>query len=645
MNIQRLIIGGLFLFLQISLFGQNKALQKANDLYKASHFSEAAELYEVALQKKDNLSTKTKLANCYRMNNRLDKAEELYAKIVLEDKAKSETYFYYGEVLMGNEKYDEAKEWFLKYDRLEPDDERGKLMAAACDQVRTIKPFFPYLRVTEFAYNSDADDATPVFWKDNIVFSSDRKIGVKLMKEKSGWTGRDYLNLYWSEHKGDEGYSKPKLFSIKLNELNKNTGNPSFTRDGSTIFFTRNDFETSKNGSYNMQLFSSELAGDNRWKISKKLKFCFSEYNYMHPAVSPDGTWMVFVTDRKGVGGTDLWMVEKKGEKWGRPQILSEVVNTASHEGFPFIDEEGKLFFCSKGHVGYGGFDVFVTRKNADGTWQEPINLGRPINSASDDISITLDGEKRRGLFTSNRIGGDDDIFLFEAVNTKEEAGFFTNEKLFNLSETPEVMEATPVEPQPEKVNLKEKKEPKQEKLKEIPDPEKGGNLPDFSTQNSQVNANASIAAIGNIAKKTPVKPESLSFDNLANILETSTLSIGQTFILENVTYDFQVYQVTPKIVAALSDLANLLKENPNLKVELGAHTDSYGTDAANITLSRNRAVNATIYLYAQGISNEQLVAKAYGETQLLNHCKDGVECSMPEHLENQRLEIKILAH
>ncbi|MFT4760966.1 MAG: outer membrane protein OmpA-like peptidoglycan-associated protein [Paraglaciecola sp.] len=644
MNLQKLIFGGLFLFLNISLFGQNKALQKANELYKASHFTEAAELYEVFLQTKDNLSTKTKLANCYRMNNRLDKAEELYAKIVVEDKAKSDTYFYYGEVLMGNEKYDEAKEWFLKFNRLEPDDARGLLMAKACDEVKTIKPFFPYLRVTEFEHNSDADDSTPVFWKEGIVFSSDRKMGLKLMKEKSGWTGRDYLNLYLSDNEDNSSFNSPKLFSIKLNELNKNTGNPTFVRDGSTIFFTRNDSETSKNGTYNMQLFTAESAGENRWKTSKKLKFCSSEYNYMHPAVSPDGTWMVFVSDKKGVGGTDLWMVKKKGEEWGRPALLSELINTVSHEGFPFIDEEGKLFFCSKGHVGYGGFDVFVTRRNEDGTWQKPINLGRPINSASDDISIALDGEKRRGLFSSNRIGGDDDIFLFEAVDSREKAGFFTNERPSVLSELPEVIEAIPAEAQVEKVKIKAVgKSSKKGKTKEKEAPKKEENTPDFSNQNSRTNIGNTIETTESIDLKKTLKSDALALKDLTNLLETNALSIGQIFRLENAVYDFQVYQITPKIVATLRDVANLLKENPNLKIELSAHTDSYGTAAANMTLSRNRAVNVAIYLYSQGISNQQLVTKAYGEMQLLNHCKDDVDCSMPEHLENQRMEVTIL--
>ena len=641
MYLQKFLIGGLFLCWQLNALGQSKALQKANDLYQANHYAEAAELYEIALQEKTNLSVKSKLANCYRMNNRLEEAEKLYAEIVVDEKAKSDTYFYYGEVLMGNEKYDEAKEWFAKFDSIEPDDERGKLMMDICERVKTIKPFFPYLRVDEFSQNSDADDSTPVYWGQGIVFSSDRKMGLKLMKEKSGWTGRDYLNLYYAENQGDNQYSDPELFSAKLNDLNKNTGNPSFTADGTVIYFTRNDFETSKNGSYNMQLFEAESLGGSRWKTPKKLKFCSSEFNYMHPAVSPDGQWMVFVSDKKGgPGGTDLWMVEKKGDDWGKPQVMTEVVNTVSNEGFPFIDSEGKLFFCSKGHLGYGGFDIFMTRKNTDGTWQTPINLGRPINSSRDDISITLDGEKRCGLFTSNRIGGDDDIFLFQAVATKAEAGFYAQEQP-SIRNNPEIMEEvnpTKIDHQEEKKQINEA--PLLPKKEDNSSSNKENNHPDFSLN---ARAGESVAA-AEVGLKTPLAKPPLPFPEIANLLENNALEIGSTFRLDDAVFDFQVFQITPTIVEALHQVENLLKENPNLKIELGAHTDSFGTDADNLKLSRNRAVNAGIYLYRKGISDQQLVTKGYGEKMLLNHCTDGVECSMEEHLENQRLEIKILA-
>ena len=133
----------------------------------------------------------------------------------------------------------------------------------------------------------------------------------------------------------------------------------------------------------------------------------------MHPAISVDGNRLFFTSDKPGgEGGTDIYVSYRDNEKWSIPKNLGEIVNTPGNEGFPYMDEKGNLFFCSKGHIGFGGFDIFVTRQNADGNWEKPTNLGRPINSPLDDISISLERGGRRGLFTSSRMGGDDDIFL-----------------------------------------------------------------------------------------------------------------------------------------------------------------------------------------------------------------------------------------
>ncbi len=408
----------LLVFLGFTLTAQSKLLHKANILYKANRFAEAAELYREALKERNNLAVKTKLANCYRMNHKMEEAEQLYAEIVADDKAKSRTYYYYGEALMSNGKYEAAKKWFLKYSVLEPDEEKGKLMAAACDRVKTIRPYFPNVEMKAFPQNSDADDSTPVFWKDGIVFSSDRNPGLKLMKKKSGWTGRDFINLYFSKRTSDTTFSEPKFFSAKLNEVNKNTGNPSFTTDGKEIFFTRNGSVASKRDLYNMQLFQAESTEGGRWKNVKKLPFCSVEYNYMHPAISPDGKQLFFVTDKPGgEGGTDIWVSKRKKEGWQRPENLGALVNTPLHEGYPFADNDGKLYFCSKGHPGFGGFDIFVTQQDEFGNWEEPVNLGSPINSPMDDISIFLSKDHPSGLLSSARMGGDDDIFLFQILD------------------------------------------------------------------------------------------------------------------------------------------------------------------------------------------------------------------------------------
>ena len=284
-----------FLFCHSILFGQNRLEEKANALYKAEQYAEAIPLYESILKEKNSLSLKTKLAYCYRINNKMEQAEDLYSVIVQEDRAKAITYFYYAESLMNNEKYVEAKQWLLDYKKLEPEDGRADLMLKACDEVQYIQPYFAHIQVEEFPYNSEADDSSPVLFGQGMVFSSDRKQGVKLLKQKSGWTGREYLKLYYSEkNAASKLYDTPKNFSGKLNELNKNVGNPSFTADEKTVFFTKNNNELNKNSAYSLQLFQANSEEGERWKEVKKIAFCSPAYNYMHPAISPRRAMALF---------------------------------------------------------------------------------------------------------------------------------------------------------------------------------------------------------------------------------------------------------------------------------------------------------------------------------------------------------------
>ncbi len=414
----------------VPLLAQSKTMDKANEMYKNNQFADAAELYRQVLQEMENegkqgrntTMLKSKLAYCYRMNNKMDKAEELYADVVKDEAAKAENLYYYGEALMSNGKYEEARKWFADYQKLNPTDEKAGLMLRACDYAPLIEPYFPYLDIKEFAFNSDADDNAPIVSRKGLIFSSDRKQGLKLMKEKSGWTGRDYLNLYISEKKSDGSFAEPIQYSSKLSEVNKNTGNASLTADGSEIFFTRNDNVLNKQNTYSLQLFSAKSGETERWKDVEKLPFCSSNHNFMHPAVSPDGKRLFFATNRAGgFGGTDLWVSERNNGEWGKPENLGPAVNTTANEGFPFVALDNKLYFCSKGHPGFGGFDIFVTYKDENGAWQPATNLGKPINSPLDDISIYLANDQRSGYFTSSRSGGDDDIYSFTVLDKAPE--------------------------------------------------------------------------------------------------------------------------------------------------------------------------------------------------------------------------------
>lgn len=423
---------------------QKSQFKKADKAYKAKNYAEAIPLYEEGLALQDNISKKTKLANCYRMTNQTDKAEALFREIVKDPKAKSKTYLYFGQTLMGGGKYDEAKYWFQQYHRLEPDDSaRTMQLIAACNQVKDIRSYYPDMGVIPFPHNSDADDNAPFFHNGEMIFSSDRKQGVKLLKQKSGWTGREFIQVYSSVENDIDDYTEPKRYSGKVNELNKNSSNVSISADGKKAIFSRNSKNPNKKNIHTIQLFQMESTDGKRWKNPKVVAFCNDYSNYMHPAISPDGTKLYFTSNKPGGnGGTDIWVSEWKREKWGKPVNLGNRVNTSENEGFPFVDKDGKLFFCSKGHSGLGGFDIYFSLQDAEsGSWEIPINIGTPVNSPSDDISLYLDPESRRGAFTSSRNGGDDDIYLFwlDGVPEKvEEEAVFTNTEIQAEPFTPE---------------------------------------------------------------------------------------------------------------------------------------------------------------------------------------------------------------
>ena len=400
----------------LSLVAQKKLVAKANGYFKANRYADAIDLYAKSLEKKRNVHVLSKLAYCYKMNNNMKMAEEIYQEIVLEERAKPKTFFYYAESLMSNEKYDKAHEWFLKYAEANPDDERALILAENCKIVQNLKPHFENVTVKPFEFNSNVDDHAPVYYNNKIVFASDRKSGPNLMKEKSGWTGRDFLKIYSSDIDSAGVMKSPHPFSSKLNMLNKNADNPSFTEDGTEVYFTRNCDKSSKTDEFNLQLYSASTTNGKSFKNLKRLDFCRFELNYMHPAISPDGQTLFFVSDKGGgEGGTDIYMSKRKKDKsWGMPKNVGPVINTPENEGFPFFDKEGNLFFCSKGHVSYGGFDIFMAHMQGDTLFNRVVNVGKPINSAADDISISFMPEHNGGMFTSSRQGGDDDIYIFK---------------------------------------------------------------------------------------------------------------------------------------------------------------------------------------------------------------------------------------
>ncbi len=409
----RLILLVLFSILTLNVFAQSKQEKKANELYKDKHYAEAIPLYLEILKEKKSNSIRAKLAKCYHFLNQLEDAEKFYAEITTSPRVRPIHVFNYGKVLMGQGKYEEAKKIFNKYVEMAPDDPKGNDMLVACENVKNIQAKYKNVIIDIFPMNSSADDNSPTFYDGGIVFTSDRDRGAKVFKEKSTTTGRDFLYLYFSKKDNEGKYHTAELFSKKINVLNRNLGSATFSQDKNTIVFARNSDVISKNKSYNIQLYEATLT-EGKWTDIKRLDFCSKEYNYMHPSLSPDNQTLYFVSDKgRGFGGTDIYVTRRTSTGWTRPENLGGTINTSSNEGFPFVDASGNLFFCSKGHLGLGGFDIFISQKEKYG-WSLPMNLGKPINSSYDDISLILSSDGKSGAFTSSRETQDDNIYLFE---------------------------------------------------------------------------------------------------------------------------------------------------------------------------------------------------------------------------------------
>ena len=602
----------LFIF-NVNIWGQKKDLKKANQLFKEDKYALAIPHYKKALTTKKNLSIKSKLAFCYKITNRIEEAAKLYEEIVTNERAKTKSFFYYAETLMSSGRYEEAKRWFKKYATIETEDESVDRMIASCDFAKTVPAYFGHATITSFAQNSEQDDSAPVFWDNGIVFTSDRKGKLKFLDTKSGATDRNYLRLYHSKLQPDGTYNQPKEYISKINDARKNTGMATFQPSGASMFFTRNGNHLNKQNAYCLQLYEAQSANGENWEKAAQVNFCRTASNYMHPAISSDGKSLFFVSDKAGgLGGTDIYVSRKEKNRWSRPENLGAKINTDGHEGFPFIHPNGKLYFCSKGHLGLGGFDIFVTQKNENGEWETPTNLGAPINSPTDDISIFISENEEKGLFTSSREGGDDDIFLVSFIPQV----ITVNHKIVTSTTLPAIKEKAPLpisvaatrpfNQPPVKEKIPEFEEEKSTTIEEEVTIERKAFLEQFNTENGEVEKE-------------------------------------RIYTMPNIQFFEGEYFVTYKIAEELDQIAALLKEHTTLKIEIATHTANLSSFEEKMQLTQNRADAILDYLERKNIGKNSVQVKGYGGQQPLNNCLMDIDCSIEEHAINNRVEIKVI--
>lgn len=520
-------------------------------------------------------------------------------------------------------------------------------------------------------FNSPQNDYAPVMFSDGrLVFTSDRAMGKGADMYK--WTGNKFMDLFIVE--ADD--ASPQVFDIQMHTPG-NEGTACFNRTGTEMFFSRTA-EAFKGDDAWCKIFMTEKNIDGGWEPPTPLPFQKEKINYVHPALSADDNTLYFAcNDPEGWGGYDIYSMarNKKDETgWDAPKLLSRNINTPGNELFPTVDAD-TLYFASDGQQGMGGLDIFRTFKSDRNAWSPPHNLKAPVNSGADDFEFTIDnrhptaeGSKkpskpgdliRTGFFSSNRTGGrgGDDIYRFEQRVPPPKPP-----KIDTLPSGPLVYKIILEGYVLEKV-LSNPDDPNSKMLGRKPlagaavVAETGSKKQNFVVkddgyfrmelaENADYVFNASLPNyLSNSAKfstKGIAKDPSNPIQTFEIEIVMDKIYRNKEIVLENIYYDYDKWDIRPDAEPTLNRLAEVLRQNPSIRIQLGSHTDCRGNDTYNQELSQRRAQSAMNYLIAKDISADRLSAIGYGESQPADNCACS-RCTETQHQTNRRTTFKVV--
>ncbi len=624
-------------------------VSKARKQMSLYNYSVAIGILEKAITKDDGERKEAILlmAECYRRKNDVQNARGWYAKVVASGNTDLQVLWNYASMLRSCGEYDSAKAVFLGYAAKTGADARALTLAGYCDSAIRWKELPARFAIRNAgSLNSPQAEFGTVLYRDGINFTSDR-LTPQNSPSRYGWTGNGYLHLFNAEPvvagnlSGD--FKTPEPAAGLLNQ-DYHDGPATFNAGNTEVFFNRTYVyrdkgrkEPDKIRTHLLKVFSSEKKKA-KWSDPEPFFLNSNDHSVGHPALSGDAKILFFVSDMKGgYGGTDLYMCRRLPAGWGQPVNLGPVVNTSGNEMFPYLAASGDLYFASDGHAGFGGLDVFVTRKENDSIWMKPENLYHPFNSSFDDFSFCMTKDGKSGFFSSNRPGGQgsDDIYQFTRILRKESP-------------------PAPAMILSGHVRLKNSLEPIAGATVFILDEETGQVLTLKTDSSGFYSTSLTLPYSLRIkAMKTGYISDCLSLSSnpvttpgdkvSPRDLLLDILKVNKVFALENIYYDLDKWNIRPDAQPALDHLVSVMKENP-VSIELASHTDSRASDAYNLELSQKRAESAVRYIVLQGVNPARITAKGYGETRLVNACSNGVPCSEDEHQRNRRTEFRVVS-
>lgn len=618
-------------------FAQEKVADKFFEKYA---YLKAAELYEEAVKKGENSEhVLTRLGDCYYNNSNSEQAAKWY-KMALdkyENKISPEYIYKYIQTQRSLGNYEEAEKWLAKFKDIQNDDRRADELASSnlslYEKLSTPKGLF--VDVKGLDINSTYADFGPVVMDSVMFFSTSRNTENEIYK----WNGEPFLDIYVADRVMEDGkakFSEPQLVNFSgVKRKNIHNANPVFTKDGKTMYFTRDNVDKrnrpryDKEGTTHLKMYRATLV-DSLWSNVEELPFNDDVYSTGHPALSLDNKTLYFVSDREGgFGQTDIYQVAIKDDgSFGTVENMGEKINTEGREVFPFIAKDNTFYFSSDGFLNLGLLDIFksdiLNNSNA-----EAVNLGAPYNSGYDDFAIYLDSDSGDGFFSSNRPGGkgSDDIYGFVSYDCQQIVqGIVRDSKILSI-----LQGAT--------VQLIDESG----KIVAQTTTDENGVYKLEADCDKKYTVLASKADYKDDLKEVETSNEHMKEHqvdlNLIPLINLNEIVINPIF------FNFDKWDIRADAAYELENIVSVMREHPNMVIKIESHTDSRGSDKYNMKLSDRRAKSTRDYILSRNIAPERIEsAIGYGESQLVNECSNGVKCSEERHQENRRSKFIILS-
>lgn len=643
MKIKKIVYTAYILFLAITGNSQTKSVIKADENYNKYAYIDAIATYEKVAEKgyKDEKMFQ-RLGNAYYFNGELTKALKWYdALFEMNSQQEPEYYYRYSQALKASGNYSKADQVLETFNQLVKTDKRGMLFDSNKNYLEQIESNSGRFEIADAGINSKYSDYGSAFLVNKVVFASARDTG-GVSRKTFKWTNKSFTNLYAAELKADGTVGEPERFEKKINsKFNEST--PVFTKDGKTMYFTRNNFLKGKRGKDDkkitlLKLYRAHL-NNGKWANITELPFNSDLYSVAHPALSLDEKQLYFASDMPGtIGQSDLFSAAINSDgTFGTPQNLGAGINTEGRETFPFVSGDNELYFSSDGRPGLGGLDVFVATINSDAGIGEIQNIGAPVNTTQDDFAFIINSKNRSGFFSSNRAGGIgyDDIYRFtetkKLVCNQTLAGTVVDLENDNILENAHVklldekfQEVAQITTGKDgsysfEVKCNEKYYVRAEKE-------------DFETKEMAVLMDAADG----------IKNLKLPLEKRIKPIEVGT-NLAKTLDIPIIYFDLDKSFITKAAKFQLEKIVAVMNQYPSMKIDVRSHTDSRQTAKYNIALSERRAKATIDWLIKNGIAKNRLTGKGYGETQLVNRCSDDMDCSEEEHQLNRRSEFIVL--